>query len=178
MIAAKDPESEAWQTLNDIGGIGEDMATDIVGFFAEPHNRKLVDDLLRELEVLDFEGPKASGSKIARKTLGFTRSLTPLNHAEGHQIMRCERHGAWEPGQLEHPLGGGVMFQLYFETIEPALAAASTRAWPIYHELREVWRRAGDQETGQREFFLQDPDGYLIMVAQNLGERPIPGRPT
>ncbi len=34
-------------------------------------------------------------------------------------------------------------------------------------------RRAGDQETGQREFFLQDPDGYLIMVAQNLGERPI-----
>jgi hypothetical protein len=63
------------------------------------------------------------------------------------------------------------MLQLYFESIEPALAAVSTSGWPIYHPLREIWRRAGDQETGQREFFLQDPDGYLIMVAQNLGER-------
>jgi hypothetical protein len=65
------------------------------------------------------------------------------------------------------------MFQLYFERIEPVLAAVSARAWPTCRELREIWRRAGNQETGQREFFLQDPDGYLIMVAQNLGERPI-----
>jgi len=52
------------------------------------------------------------------------------------------------------------------------------RAWPIYHQLREIWRRAGDREIGQREFFLLDPDGYLLMVAENLGERPIPARPS
>jgi catechol 2,3-dioxygenase-like lactoylglutathione lyase family enzyme len=96
-----------------------------------------------------------------------------LEHLEGHQVMLCQRHGRFETGSFEYPLGRGVMLQLYFESIEPALAVVSARGWPIYHELREIWRRAGNQETGQREFFLQDPDGYLIMVAQNLGERPV-----
>jgi len=40
------------------------------------------------------------------------------------------------------------------------------------HVLRAIWRQAGDQETGEREFFVQEPDGYLITVARNLGERP------
>jgi DNA ligase (NAD+) len=98
MIAAKDPEGEAWQTLNDIGGIGEDMATDIVGFFAEPHNRKPVDDLLGEIEVLDFEGPKASGSKIAGKTVVFTGSLATMTRSEAKG--RAEALGANVAGSV------------------------------------------------------------------------------
>ena len=98
MIAAKDQESEAWQTLNDIGGIGEDMATDIVGFFAEPHNRKPVDDLLKEIDVLDFEGPKASGSKIAGKTVVFTGSLTTMTRSEAKG--RAEALGANVAGSV------------------------------------------------------------------------------
>jgi DNA ligase (NAD+) len=98
MIAAKDPESEAWQTLNDIHGIGEDMATDIVGFFAEPHNRKVVDDLLKEIEVADFEGPRASGSKIAGKTVVFTGSLTTMTRSEAK--ARAEALGANVAGSV------------------------------------------------------------------------------
>jgi DNA ligase (NAD+) len=98
MIAAKDPSGEAWQTLNDIGGIGEDMATDIVGFFAEPHNRKLVDDLLKEIEVLDFEGPKPGGSKIAGKTVVFTGSLTTMTRSEAKG--RAEALGANVAGSV------------------------------------------------------------------------------
>ena len=98
MVAAKDPESEAWQNLNDIGGIGEDMATDIVGFFAEPHNRKLIDDLLSEIEVQDFEGPKTSGSKIAGKTVVFTGSLTTMTRSEAKG--RAEALGANVAGSV------------------------------------------------------------------------------
>jgi hypothetical protein len=29
------------------------------------------------------------------------------------------------------------------------------------------------EKAGQREIFVQDPDGYLIMVAHDLGERPL-----
>jgi hypothetical protein len=32
---------------------------------------------------------------------------------------------------------------------------------------------AGDREAGQREVFVQDPDGYLVMIAHDLGERPL-----
>jgi catechol 2,3-dioxygenase-like lactoylglutathione lyase family enzyme len=132
--------------------------------------------LAPELLVSDIEASLGFWRGILGFETAYKRpeqKFVYLEHPEGHQIMLCQRHGGWETGPLEHPFGRGAMFQLYFETIEPALAAVSARNWPIYHELREVWRRAGDQETGQREFFLQDPDGYLVMVAQNLGERPI-----
>jgi hypothetical protein len=34
----------------------------------------------------------------------------------------------------------------------------------------------GDRENGQREIFVQDPDGYLVMLAEEIGERfPNPG---
>jgi catechol 2,3-dioxygenase-like lactoylglutathione lyase family enzyme len=132
--------------------------------------------LAPELLVSDIEASLGFWRGILGFETAYKRpeqKFVYLEHPEGHQIMLCQRHGGWETGPLEHPFGRGAMFQLYFETIEPALAAVSARNWPIYHELREVWRRAGDQETGQREFFLQDTDGYLVMVAQNLGERPI-----
>src|SRR5437763_6445656 len=46
-------ESEtATESLLDVHGIGADMAADLVGFFAEPHNREVLDDLDRELTVL------------------------------------------------------------------------------------------------------------------------------
>jgi catechol 2,3-dioxygenase-like lactoylglutathione lyase family enzyme len=132
--------------------------------------------LAPELLVSDIEASLGFWRGILGFEIAYQRpeeKFVYLEHPEGHQIMLCQRNGRWETGPLERPFGRGAMLQLYFESIEPLLAAVSARAWPIYHELREVWRRAGDQETGQREFFLQDPDGYLIMVAQNLGERPI-----
>ena len=98
-----------------------------------------------------------------------------LEHAEGHQIMLCQRHGRFETGPLDHPLGQGAMFQLYFADIAPVLTALAERDWPIYLGPREVWRATGDHESGLREFFVQDPDGYLLMVAENIGRRPLQG---
>ena len=73
------------------------------------------------------------------------------------------------------PFGQGVMFQVYVDDLAAVSLALSAGAWPLYAPLREVWRRWGDREGGQRELFVQDPDGYLIMVAQHIGERAIPG---
>jgi catechol 2,3-dioxygenase-like lactoylglutathione lyase family enzyme len=98
-----------------------------------------------------------------------------LEHPEGHQIMLCQRHGRFEMGPLEFPLGRGAMFQIYFRSIEPVLSALAVSRWPIYLGPREVWRKTGDCESGQREAFVQDPDGYLLMVAENIGTRPLLG---
>jgi len=99
--------------------------------------------------------------------------LVYMEHAEGHQIMLCQRHGRFETGALEPPLGQGAMFQIYLADIGPVLAALAERDWPIYLGPREVWRATGDHESGQREVFVQDPDGYLLMVAENIGRRPL-----
>jgi hypothetical protein len=74
---------------------------------------------------------------------------------------------------MQLPFGQGAMFQAYFEDISPMLSRLTARRWPIYLGPREVWREVGDREAGQREVFIQDPDGYQLMLAQSIGERPI-----
>jgi hypothetical protein len=70
------------------------------------------------------------------------------------------------------------MLQIEVDDIEPILASLTSGRWPFYKDPREVWRHYGDREGGQREFWLQDPDGYLVLIAQEIGERPLsPGRP-
>ena len=129
-----------------------------------------------ELQVNDL----AESLSFWRDVLGFQTAFERaeerfayLEHPEGHQIMLCQRHGRFETGALDRPLGQGAMLQIYLEDIAPVLQALTARSWAIYLGPREVWRRTGDRESGQREVFVQDPDGYLIMVAHSIGERPL-----
>src|SRR3990170_3870552 len=66
---------------------------------------------------------------------------------------------------------GGAMFQLYVDDLDAVLERLAARALTIYLGPREIWRAVGALEFGQREVFVQDPDGYLVMVAQNIGTR-------
>ncbi|HUC09954.1 MAG TPA: NAD-dependent DNA ligase LigA [Stellaceae bacterium] len=93
MEAAQQPDSEARAGLVDVHGIGEDMAADIIGFFAEPHNRAVLDDLAREVVVLDYETPALRvASPLAGKTVVFTGSLTSMSRSEAK--ARAEALGA------------------------------------------------------------------------------------
>jgi DNA ligase (NAD+) len=93
MEKAAGPESEAWARLVDIHGIGAEMAADIVGFFAEPHNRDVLDDLAREITVLDYEAPaRRTVSPLAGKNVVFTGSLEAMSRSEAK--ARAEALGA------------------------------------------------------------------------------------
>jgi DNA ligase (NAD+) len=99
MIASNDREGEAWRELNDIHGIGEDMATDIAGFFAERHNLALLQELLREVEVTDYEGGRAPAhSPLAGKTIVFTGTLAQMSRSEAK--ARAEALGANVSGSV------------------------------------------------------------------------------
>jgi DNA ligase (NAD+) len=99
MVASRDQEGDAWRELNDIHGIGEDMATDIAGFFAEKHNLALLDELLSEVEVADYEGARvATNSRLAGKTVVFTGTLTAMSRSEAK--ARAEALGANVSGSV------------------------------------------------------------------------------
>lgn len=93
---------------------------------------------------------------------------------DGAQIMLCERWGEWETGPLDRPFGRGVMFQVYVDAIGPVLERLEAARWRLHTGVREVWRDCGNRQIGQREFFVQDPDGYLLMIAEDLDDRPRP----
>ncbi|WP_321809256.1 hypothetical protein [Burkholderia sp. BCC1985] len=48
------------------------------------------------------------------------------------------------------------------------------RQWlAIVHAIEEKWYRAGDVEIGLNQCLVQDPDGYLLRLTNDLGDRPI-----
>jgi catechol 2,3-dioxygenase-like lactoylglutathione lyase family enzyme len=91
------------------------------------------------------------------------------------QVMLCERNGRWEPAEMKRPFGLGINFQMTVARVAPILAGLEGAGWPLYEQPRDAWYRIGNEEQGQREFLVQDPDGYLLRFAEDLGARPPAG---
>ncbi|TVR98738.1 MAG: NAD-dependent DNA ligase LigA [Rhodospirillales bacterium] len=98
MIAAADEQSDAYRELTNIDGIGPAVAADIARFFAEPHNREVLDDLGHLLEITPYEAPAARDSPIAGKTVVFTGTLESMTRSEAK--ARAEALGAKVAGSV------------------------------------------------------------------------------
>jgi catechol 2,3-dioxygenase-like lactoylglutathione lyase family enzyme len=90
---------------------------------------------------------------------------------QGSQIMLEERNGHWETGRMEHPFGRGINFQIIIAEIAPIITELSYRKYPLMKAPWDSWYRKEDHEVGQRQFLVQDPDGYLLRFAESLGIR-------
>jgi catechol 2,3-dioxygenase-like lactoylglutathione lyase family enzyme len=87
---------------------------------------------------------------------------------QGCQLMLEERRGASETGPLEHPFGRGINFQIRVDRLEPILRALSQNGFPLSRAPQEVRYRWGKSELRQREFLVQDPDGYLLRFIEAI----------
>ncbi len=98
MTAAGDAQSDAWSELMDIDGIGETVASAVVEFFAERHNREALDALMHEIRPQPMERVEADASPVAGKTLVFTGSLEKMSRDEAK--ARAEAMGAKVSGSV------------------------------------------------------------------------------
>lgn len=129
-----------------------------------------------EFLVTDLDASLAFWRGVLGFRIAYSRpeqQFVYLEHPDGAQMMMYPRDGDWEVGPMERPFGRGVVFQVYVSDVEALARAVETAGIPFYVALRERWRHWGDRQGGQREFLVQDPDGYLVMVAQRIGERPL-----
>ena len=94
-VAARDPE--AIQDLDALDQIGEAVIQAAAGYFAEDHNRRVVQALAAELTVLDAEQPKTD-TAVAGKTVVFTGALERLTRDEAK--AQAERLGAKVSGSV------------------------------------------------------------------------------
>ena len=132
--------------------------------------------LVPELLVADL----AVSLRFWRDLLGFTvvydragEGFAFLDRA-GAQVMLEERGRAqrtWETGPLQPPLGRGINFEIRSLALDPILSKLAEASWPLYLAPEEKWYRVGKVDYGQRQFLVQDPDGYLVRFAQPLGTR-------
>lgn len=97
MAAAQNIESEAYQELGNIDGIGKVVADALIEFFGEPHNVEVVDRLLAYVTPTPLERV-ATDSPIAGKTVVFTGTLERLTRSEAK--AQAERLGAKVAGSV------------------------------------------------------------------------------
>ena len=136
--------------------------------------------LLPELSVTDIKE-----SLKFYKTLGFKIEYErPENKFafisfENVQFMLQEiKNGEdsskekWNVGELQYPFGNGINFEIDVEgkisTIYDRLKQAG---YKIAFDIEENWYRQDDKLLGNKEFLVQDPDGYLLRFSEDLGEK-------
>ena len=77
----------------------------------------------------------------------------------------------WNVAPLEYPFGNGVNFQLEVENVDKIYNLLKENNYKIAFEMEENWYRQDNKLLGNKEFLVQDPDGYLIRFSEDLGER-------
>ncbi len=87
--------------------------------------------------------------------------------------MLIQEKDNWLGGTLEKPYGRGVNLQMELSDIQPIYQRLLENNVTLHREIKDAWRETGDMLTGSREFWVQDPDGYLLRFCQPLGDKPL-----
>ena len=66
----------------------------------------------------------------------------------------------------------GVRTRRHWESYTP-LEKLKGHQIELFLPVEEKWYRKNDREVGNRQFLVQDPDGYLLRFTEDLGVRPL-----
>lgn len=132
--------------------------------------------MVPELLVTDF----ARSLRFYTDVLGFgirfqraSPAFAYLELGEVQLMLELLENSGWITGPLETPLGRGINLQMEVAAVAPLLARLAASGVTLYREPTEQWRATSpDEEEGQIEFLVQDPDGYLLRFVEILGTRP------
>lgn len=77
----------------------------------------------------------------------------------------------WNIMELTYPFGNGINFQLEVNNVNEIYKNLKDNNYKITFEIEENWYRQGNRLLGNKEFLIQDPDGYLLRFFEDLGEK-------
>jgi len=126
--------------------------------------------LVPELDVSDFE----KSLKFYTEILGFEvlfsrKGFVYLELEEVQFMLEQMSDTGWVTAERNYPLGRGINFQIELDDIEPLYKRLKAADYPLFRDVKDVWYETPDVDSGQREFLVQDPDGYLLRFCQAIG---------
>lgn len=113
------------------------------------------------------------------KTIGFKieyerpENKFALISLEDIQFMLQELSNdeKWNVAPLTYPFGNGINFQLEVGNLEEIYNKLKEENYKIAFDIEENWYRQADKLLGNKEFLVQDPDGYLLRFSEDLGKK-------
>ena len=89
----------------------------------------------------------------------------------GAALMIEQETDFWTTAPREKPYGRGINLQIEVDAIAPILSRLENAGIALFRPVEEAWYRSSDTYSGNRQFLVQDPDGYLLRMFEDLGER-------
>jgi len=124
-----------------------------------------------ELDVSNFAVSLEFYTEILRFEVLYARHDPEFVYLEQEelQLMLIKEQGKnWLGSTLERPYGRGVNLQMELGDVRPVYERLLNNNVALYRDIKDEWQEAGNTLAGQREFWVQDPDGYLLRFCQLL----------
>lgn len=142
------------------------------------NSRDSMPKLVPELSVTDLKRSLTFWCDLIGFNVLYDRPQEGFAYLDlnGAQIMleqRDKRDTSWETGLFELPLGRGINFQIEVPEADSIISRLGVAGVKLFMNLEEKWYTAGKVELGQKQFLVMDPDGYLLRLIVDLGERDI-----
>ena len=127
-----------------------------------------------ELSVTNLENSlnfyKTAGFKIEYDRSENKFAFISLDEIQ-FMLQELSTNDKWDIAPLSYPFGNGINFQLEVDNLDEIYNSFKNANYKIAFDLEENWYRQDNKLLGNKEFLIQDPDGYLLRFSEDLGEK-------
>jgi len=123
--------------------------------------------LIPELTVTNIEKSKTFYENLGFKIM-YERKEDKFIFLElnQNQIMIQEDNDVWETGPLEYPFGRGINISMEVKNVEKIKQNLLKINYPLFQDIKESIYKVNEKEYIDKEFLVQDPDGYLLRFTE------------
>jgi catechol 2,3-dioxygenase-like lactoylglutathione lyase family enzyme len=132
--------------------------------------------LVPELLVSDHGVSRDFYVRIIGFTVRYERPAEKFSYLDlgGAELMIEEETDFWTTAPRERPYGRGINLQIEVDALDPILSRLREAGIALFRPVEEAWYRSGDTYSGNRQFLVQDPDGYLLRMFEDIGQQAAP----
>ena len=133
---------------------------------------KLIPELTVSNLVESLKFYKTAGFKIEYERPENKFSFISIGEIQ-FMLQEDSDSDKWDVAPLSYPYGNGINFQLEVDDVDKVYNSLKENNYKIAYEMEENWYRQDNRLLGNKEFLVQDPDGYLLRFSEDLGEKQI-----
>jgi catechol 2,3-dioxygenase-like lactoylglutathione lyase family enzyme len=132
--------------------------------------------LVPELLVSDHAASRDFYVRLLGFSMRYERPQEKFSYLDlaGAALMIEQETDFWTTAPREKPYGRGINLQIEVAAIDPILTRLADAGIALFRPVEEAWYRSGETYRGNRQFLVQDPDGYLLRMFENLGQQAAP----
>lgn len=81
---------------------------------------------------------------------------------ENNQIMLEQLNDNWCTAPMDYPFGRGINFEMTVSDVDAIYKRVINSKMDVFVEMETKVYKCGIEDVVQRQFLVQDPDGYLL----------------